>query len=84
MTHSDCESLLAELRAAGVSLWLDGDALTVWPASKLTPDQITALRAHKSAIIETHRRRVADLLPSNEVCEQWRRQYANTEKGARQ
>ena len=84
MTHSDCESLLAELRAAGVSLWLDGDALTVWPASRLTPDQIAALKAHKPDIIRWHRQRMVDLLPSAEVCDQWRARYANTAKGARQ
>jgi hypothetical protein len=67
-----------------VSLWLDGDALTVWPASRLTPDQITALRAHKSAIIETHRRRVADLLPDDATCEAWRRRYCNAHREAAQ
>lgn len=82
MTSCACESLLTELRAAGVSLWLDGDALTVWPASRLTPAQIEALRAHKPAIIEAHRRRVADLLPPDAVCRAWRAKYANTARGA--
>jgi hypothetical protein len=67
-----------------VSLWLDGDALTVWPASRLTPDQIEALRQHKPAIIEAHRRRVVDLLPDNATCEAWRRRYANTHREAAQ
>ena len=84
MNTFTCESLLAELRAAGVSLWIeDGDTLTVWPASRLTPDQVASLRAHKAEIIRAHRKRLVDLLPSDEVCREWRRRYCNTNNEAR-
>lgn len=83
MTRFDCNTLLAELRAAGVSLWIDdGDILNVWPSSRLTADQIAALKAHKTEIVAAHRRRMIDLLPSDEVCREWRRRYANTEQRA--
>lgn len=83
MTRFDSETLLVELRAAGVSVRIDdGDTLSVWPASRLTPDQIEALRQHKPAIIAAHRQRMIDLLPSDEVCREWRRRYANTEQRA--
>lgn len=79
MTPFACETLLAELRAAGVSVWVeDADTLNVWPASRLTAEQVEALRQHKPAIISAHRRRIIDLLPSHEVCQEWRRRYANT------
>lgn len=76
------ESLLADLRAVGVSLWIDGDTLTVWPASKLTPDQVAALRSHKAEIVGAHHRRMIDLLPSDEICRAWRAKYANTRQPA--
>lgn len=81
MTHCTSEILLAELRTAGVSVWIDeGDTLTVWPASKLTQDQLAALKANKPAIIAAHRARMIDLLPSDAVCREWRRRYNNTEQ----
>ena len=80
MTYSECNALLSEFRNAGVSVWIDeGDALTVWPASKLTPFQIAALKATKGSIIASHRRRLIDLLPSDEVCRDWRCRHCNTE-----
>jgi len=79
MTPFASETLLAELRAAGVSLWIDdGNTLTVWPASRLTADQVTTLKAHKAEIVAAHRRRMIDLLPSDEICQAWRAKYANT------
>lgn len=79
MMNFDSETLLSELRAAGVSLWIDdGDMLNVWPASKLTAGQIAALKEHKAQIIDAHRNRMIDLLPSDEVCCEWRRRYCNT------
>jgi len=80
VTHSDCNTLLAELRTAGVSVWIDEEALIVMPASKLTPDQIAALKTNKRAILAAHRAHIVDLLPSSEVCEQWRRRYCNTNR----
>lgn len=82
MTRSACETLLAELRAVGVSLWLDDDTLNVWPASRLKSEQVAALKAHKAEIVAAHRRRLIDLLPSDDVCREWRRRYANTEQRA--
>ncbi len=83
MTRFDSETLLVELRAAGVSLWIDdGDTLDVWPASRLTADQVAALKAHKAEIVAAHRKRMIDLLPSDEVCREWRRRYANAEQRA--
>jgi hypothetical protein len=76
----DFKNLLAELRAAGVSLWLDDDTLNIWPVSRLTPDQVSALRVHKAEIVAAHCKRMIDLLPSDEVCRAWRRRYCNTEQ----
>lgn len=81
MTPFASEHLLTELRNAGVSVWIDeGDTLTVWPASKLTPDQIAALKAHKAEIIAAHRSRMVDLLPSDAVCREWRRRFCNANR----
>ncbi|QIK38103.1 hypothetical protein GWK36_09015 [Caldichromatium japonicum] len=43
--------LLADLRAAGFDLLPDGDLLIVSPASRLTPAQREAIRAHKPGLL---------------------------------
>ncbi len=74
-------SFLAELRRQSVSIWpdVDADKLHIWPASRLTPAQVTFIREHKVEIVAHLRQRNADLLPSDEVCRAWRRRYCNTE-----
>ena len=80
MAPFDFEAFRRELRDAGVSFWIEEpDTLVVWPSDKLTPEQIAVLKSHKAEIVGAHRKRMVDLLPSHEVCEAWRRHYANTE-----
>ena len=77
-------SFLAELRRQSVSIWpdVDADKLHIWPASRLTLEQVAFIREHKAEIVTHLRQRNADLLPSDEVCRAWRRRYANA--GSRQ
>ena len=78
MAHFDFEALRRELRDAGISLWIEDDStLVCWPSQKLTIDQIDTLKANKPAILAAHRARMVDLLPSSEVCDQWRKRYCN-------
>jgi hypothetical protein len=89
MTPSEFDQFRCDLREAGVSLWIEagedgGEVLVAWPSHKLNAGQITTLKANKPDIIRWHRQRMVDLLPSAEVCDQWRARYANTAKGARQ
>jgi hypothetical protein len=44
-------ALVAELRARGVTLRPEGGALKVRPVSKLTPDELKALRQHKAEVL---------------------------------
>ena len=73
--------LLVELRDQRVSIWPDADTgkLHIWPASRLTSEQVGYIREHKTEIFAYLRRRNADLLPPNEVCRAWRQRYCNTE-----
>jgi hypothetical protein len=82
MTLSDFEQLRRDLRDAGVSLWIEQDEagvdrLVAWPSHKLNDQQVATIRANKPAIIRLHRQRMVDLLPSAEVCDQWRQRYCN-------
>ncbi len=72
-------SFLAELHRQCISIWPDEDSdlLHIWPASRLTPEQVTFIREHKPEIVNYLRRRNADLLPPDEVCRAWRRRYTN-------
>lgn len=45
------QALLAELRGAGFTLAADGDNITLEPFSRLTTDQINAIRASKPEIL---------------------------------
>jgi hypothetical protein len=80
---SEPGSFLAELRRQCVSIWPDSDTdrLHIWPASRLTTEQVAFIREHKAEITAYLRRRNADMLPPDEVCRAWRRQYANTSNG---
>ena len=73
-------SFLAELRRQCVSIWPDADTdkLHIWPASRLTPEQVAFIREYKGEITAYLGRRNADLLPPDEVCRAWRRRYTNT------
>jgi len=82
MPSFEFEQFRRELATSGVSLWIEDDQLVAWPANKLTPGQVATLRANKTAILAAHRARVIDLLPSSEVCDQWRRRYCNSEQRA--
>src|ERR1017187_5193546 len=75
---SNVTVFLDGLRADCVSVWPDGDKLHVWPASRLTSEQLDYLRANKAAVLAYLCRRNSDLLPPDEVCRAWRRRYANT------
>lgn len=82
MTPSEFDQFRCDLRDAGVSIWIEADEagvdrLVAWPAHKLTPNQIAALKANKPDILRWHRQRMVDLLPSAEVCDQWRQRYCN-------
>jgi TubC N-terminal docking domain len=44
-------TLVAELRARGVTLLPDGEALKVRPVSKLIPGELEALRQHKAEVL---------------------------------
>jgi hypothetical protein len=44
-------TLVANLRARGVTLKPDGDKLRVRPSSRLTPDELAALREHKADVL---------------------------------
>jgi len=74
----DLVSFWDVLRAKCVSVWLEKDKLHIWPASRLTHEQVAFIRKHKAEIVAYLCRRNADLLPSDEVCRAWRRRYANT------
>ncbi len=75
-------STVDALRRRGVSLWPDPlDPARLEVLGKLSPSEIEWLRANKPAVLAYLRRRNADLLPPTEVCEAWRRQYANTHRG---
>lgn len=76
---SEIGKILVELRGRGVSVWPDGGLLNIWPATKLTVAELECLRANKPAILDYLRQRNADLLPSDEVCREWRRKYCNME-----
>ena len=70
---------LAELRGRGVSVWPDGNLLHIWPTTKLRAGELEHLRTIKPAVLEYLRRRNEDLLPSDDVCREWRQRYCNTE-----
>ena len=44
--------LLADLTARGIELRADGDKLRFQPVNLVTPDEVDALRQHKSAILK--------------------------------
>lgn len=48
MTATD---VLARLRALGISVAADGDDLVLRPSSKLTPEMLALVRAHKPALL---------------------------------
>jgi hypothetical protein len=75
---------LAGLRRQCISIWPDWDAdiLHIWPANRLTTEQVTFIREHKAEITAYLRCRNADLLPPDEICRAWRRRYANTSNGS--
>jgi len=50
---------LAKIKAAGFTLELDGDDLTISPFSKLSTQQTAFLKSHKAAIIEEMKREQA-------------------------
>jgi hypothetical protein len=76
-----CEKTLLAIKRAGVSVWPGEDGkLCIWGADKLTPEQLDYLRQNKATVLAYLRRRNADLLPPNEVCEAWRRRYANSNR----
>ena len=83
MTPSDFDQLRQDLRDAGISLWIEpgddgGDVLIAWPSHKLNDQQVGTIRANKTDIIRWHRQRMVDLMPSSEVCDQWRHRYCTT------
>jgi hypothetical protein len=45
------QALMTELHGRGVSLSLDGDILVIRPVSRVTPEEIAALRYHKAEIL---------------------------------
>ena len=60
-------ALIADLRARGVTLVPDGDRLRCRPRAALTQDDLTALRAHKAAVLERLRTEPA-AVSSNLIC----------------
>ena len=77
MQLSEFDQFRRELRDNGINLWIEDDTLVAWPAHNLTNTQRATLKSNKTAIIAAHRSRMIDLLPSDAVCREWRRRYAN-------
>ena len=47
--------LLEQVRTLGVVAWVEGDRLVLRPASRLSPELIETLRAHKPEVLEALR-----------------------------
>ena len=76
-------ALLDDLHTAGLTITADGDRLVIWPASKLTDDMRTALRAAKSELLAELGARPAKAdpaaLPTSPV-RRWRLSQADADR----
>jgi hypothetical protein len=52
MAAFDPAPLVGELRAAGLTVRADAGTIRVSPAGRLTPEQATALKANKPAVLD--------------------------------